>query len=132
MNDDEKYLAESSDGRKLLVKISDIKDFDKKKAEFAAVERISQLGIPMMIPIKFGTLLSENLVYMVFSWIEGDEAENAMPSLSVSEQKQLGYDSGVILKKIHSVNAPAEQMDWAKRFYLFSDPFFKFQKERFL
>ncbi len=113
---DKKYLAESSDNKKLLIKVSSIADYDRKKAEFNAVMRISKLGIPMMMPIDFGTMETESLLYMVFSWIDGDDAEIMMPLLSEEDQYRLGCDSGLILKKIHSIKAPDEQQDWAERF----------------
>lgn len=113
---DKKYMVTNNSNNKILIKVSDITEYDKKKAEFEAVERISQLGIPMMMPLQFGVIESENLVYMVFSWIKGSEAEIIIPSLTIKEQKKLGYDSGVILKKIHSIPAPVTQQDWADRF----------------
>lgn len=113
---DKKYMAATNSNEKILVKVSNIKEYDKKKAEFGVVERISQLGIPMMMPLQFGTIDSKSLVYMVFSWIDGDEAEIVIPTLTSEEQKKLGYESGVILKKIHSIPAPSTQWDWAERF----------------
>ena len=113
---DKKYMAIADNNEKVLVKVSDIKDFDNKKAEFEAVERISQLGIPMMMPLQFGTIDSKNLVYMVFSWIDGAESETIIPTLTATEQQKLGYESGVILRKIHSIPAPSTQWDWEERF----------------
>ncbi len=113
---DKKYMAEADNGKKVLIRTSDISEYSKKKAEFEAVERISQLDIPMMMPLKFGSIEAESLVYMVFSWVDGDDAEVVMPSLTDNDQKRLGYESGVILKKIHSIEAPSIQQDWSERF----------------
>ena len=113
---DKKYMATGDNNEKILVKVSDMKEFDRKKAEFDAVKRISQLGIPMMMPLQFGAINSENIVYMVFSWVDGAEAEIIMPTLSVTEQKKLGYESGALLRKIHSIPAPSTQWDWSDRF----------------
>ncbi len=113
---DKKYMATTESNEKVLVKVSNIEEFDKKEAEFEAVKRISQLGIPMMMPLQFGTIDSENLVYRVFSWVDGAEVEIIMPTLTVAEQKKLGYKSGVILRKIHSIPASVTQQDWAERF----------------
>lgn len=111
---DRKYISESADGKKILVKISDGSEYIKKKKEFEAVEQISELGIPMMMPLAFGRINS--LVYMIFTWVEGEEAEEALPSLPNDEHYRLGYDSGVILRKIHTIPAPTSQQDWVERF----------------
>ena len=113
---DKKYIGKAKTGENIFLKVSDILEYSTKKAEFEAIERISQLGIPMMMPLQFGTLDSDGLVYMVFSWIDGTEAEIIMPELTIADRKKLGYESGVILKKIHSIKAPSVQQDWAERF----------------
>lgn len=113
---DKKYMATTNSKEKILLKVSDIKELDRKKAEFEAIEKISKLGIPMMMPLQLGTIDSKNLVYMIFSWIDGAEAEIIMPVLTVAEQRKLGYESGSILRKIHSIPAPSTQLDWAERF----------------
>lgn len=113
---DKKYIGKAENGDKVLIRISDIADYSRKKAEFEAVKRISQLDIPMMMPLQFGTIDSKNLVYMIFSWIDGEDAEVIMPSLNDNDQSRLGYESGVILKKIHSIKAPSTQQDWSERF----------------
>lgn len=115
-SDDKKYLIKTADGHKLLLKTACLNDYTKKKAEFEAVIEISKLGIPMMMPEAFGRIESLEIVYMLFSWIEGEEAENILPLISKKEQYDLGYESGKILKKIHSIDAPSDQQDWSERF----------------
>lgn len=55
--------------------ISDISEYDKKKAEFDAVCAVMQQGISMSRPIGFGTCNGEQSVYMLLSWIHGEDAE---------------------------------------------------------
>lgn len=115
-SDDRKYLAESDDGGRLFIKIYNQSKLDKARAEFNTVRRISELGIPMMMPVSFGTIEKNESVFAAYTWVEGMEAEAAMPSMSKKDQYRLGYDSGEILRKIHSIEAPKTQQDWAFRF----------------
>ena len=40
------------------------------------------------------------------SWIEGEDAETAVPLLADARQYALGLEAGRILKKIHSIPVP--------------------------
>lgn len=72
---DRKYCIETENVGKLLLCISDISEYDKKKAEFDAVCAVMQQGISMSRPIGFGTCNGEQSVYMLLSWIHGEDAE---------------------------------------------------------
>lgn len=115
-SNDKKYCIETSDGIKLLLRLSDISELEKKKAEFQTVSRISELDIRMMMPLKIGVLPGDKQLYTLFSWIEGEEAEIVLPGLPKQVQYNLGVKSGHALRKIHSIPAPPDQSDWGKRF----------------
>ena len=68
----------------------------------------------MCKPIEFGTC--EDGVYILESWIDGEDAEEAIPMLPETEQYVLGLKSGEILRKIHFLPAPDTQEEWATRF----------------
>jgi len=51
---DRKFYVESSDDRKLLLRLSDIDDHDWKKAGFERMVKINAAGIPMSHPVEFG------------------------------------------------------------------------------
>ena len=51
---DKKYYIETIKGEKLLLRISDISEYDKRKAEFEAVKLVAEQGISMSQPIDFG------------------------------------------------------------------------------
>jgi len=53
-SNDKKYLIETANRSKLLLRISDINNADIKKAEYAMLERVATLGIPISQPIDFG------------------------------------------------------------------------------
>ena len=113
-SNDKKYRVTDENGTRFLLRISDITQYDKKRSEFTMMQRVAVLGVPMCLPVDFGTC--EEGVYSVLSWIDGESAETRIPQLSEKEQYAHGLESGRILRTIHSIPAPASQEDWAVRF----------------
>ena len=111
---DKKYCATAENGMRYLLRISDIKEYDKKLVEFRMMEQVTALGVPMCAPMEFGTC--DEGVYSVQGWIDGKDAEDVIPSLSRTEQYVYGLEAGRILKKIHSIPAPKELIDWETKF----------------
>ncbi len=111
---DKKYCVTDASGQKYLLRISPIEQLERKKSEFAHMKDVAALGVPMCLPLKFGT--SEEGVYSVQSWIDGEDAEALVPQLPAEQQYAYGLDAGRILHKIHSIPAPTDQPDWEARF----------------
>ncbi len=107
---DKKYCVTDENGNRYLLRVSDISEYDKKKTEFEMMKQVSALGVPMCQPIEFGTC--DEGVYSIQSWIDGEDAEQVIPTLSDTEQYVYGLEAGRILRKIHSIPAPATQEDW--------------------
>ena len=78
------------------------------------MEQAAELDIPMCLPLEFG--IREEGVYSMQSWIDGQDAEYAIPILSPRVQYAYGLDAGRILGKLHTLPAPADAEDWAARF----------------
>jgi aminoglycoside phosphotransferase (APT) family kinase protein len=137
---DTKYRVETSCGEQLLVRISDIAEYPRKKLEFEALRELEALPILMTRPMDFGTFndgvgdadypdgaysaddadgaddIPCTRVFTITTWIDGVDAESVLPELSAKEQYDLGYAAGRILWQIHRIPAPPEQPDWAERF----------------
>lgn len=111
---DKKYCVTDKNGTKYLLRVSDIAEYDKKQSEFNMMKQVSALGVPMCQPIEFGTC--DEGVYSIQSWIDGEDAEEVIATLSDTEQYVYGLEAGRILKKIHSIPAPVTQEDWEARF----------------
>ena len=111
---DKKYCVTDENGTRYLLRVSDISEYDAKKAEFEMMRQVSALGVPMCQPIEFG--VCDEGVFSLQSWIDGDDAEEIIPALSDTEQYVYGLEAGRILKKIHSIPAPAMKEDWEARF----------------
>jgi len=78
---DRKYYIETDDGRKLIIRLADISQYQRKVAEYEAIVEIHKLGLEMSRPIGFGTCASGTKVYILLSWIEGQSLEVALPLL---------------------------------------------------
>ena len=109
-SNDKKYCVIDKSGQKYLLRISAIEQYERKKTEFENMEKLSKLHIPMCQPIEFG--ICEKGVYSLQSWIEGKDAEEVVPTLSDEQLYNYGLEAGRILKKIHTIPAPADREDW--------------------
>ena len=107
---DKKYHIKTFSNEHLLLRLSGIEEYDKKKKEFEIIEKYATLGFRMSMPIEFGACNGNQNTYMLLTWLEGCDLEMALPQLSENEQYQLGWQAGVILKKIHSVPLEEEEV----------------------
>ena len=111
---DQKYCAVTADGTKYLLRISSIDRLERKRREYEKMSEVAQLGIPMCLPVEFGTC--EEGVYSIQSWIDGEDAEELVMSRDEEKQYRYGLDAGRILAKIHTVPAPVDALSWEIRF----------------
>lgn len=121
MSGDKKYYIETVDGKHLLLRIADFSVLNQKKDEFELAKKMFSLGIPMPVHIDFGICNSGKSVYTLLSWIDGDEVELVLHRLSTSEQYTLGFKSGEILRKIHTLSKQKCEIDWSTRYFAVID-----------
>lgn len=113
---DRKYLAETRDGERLLLRVSDIGQRDAKRKEYEIIGKYAKLGFEMSTPREFGVCDGGRSAYMLLSWVEGSDLEGILPGLTEKEQYLLGRQAGAILRKIHSVPLdPADVPSQTKR-----------------
>ncbi len=107
---DKKYCVTDEKGNRYLLRVSDIGEHDTKQAEFNMMKQVADLGVPMCLPVEFG--VCGDGVYSIQSWIDGEDAEEVISTLSDAKQYAYGLEAGQILRKIHSIPAPGTQEDW--------------------
>ena len=117
---DKKYCVKDESGKKYMFRLSASEQYDRKKAEFECMQKVQELEVPMCEPIEFGTC--EDGVYMLQSWIVGEDASEVLPTLEDAQAYDLGVEAGQILKKIHTIPAPEGMEDW--------EPFFNRKMDR--
>ncbi|MEG2678638.1 MAG: phosphotransferase [Oscillospiraceae bacterium] len=121
---DKKYCVTVSNGTKYLLRITPAGKSATRKALFTMLEKVATLGVPMCRPVEFG--VCDEGVYTLYTWIDGTDAQDYVPLLPAAEQYAFGFKAGELLKRIHSIPAPAEQEDWQMRFNRKTD--YKIQK----
>lgn len=120
MSGDRKYFVTTNSGERLLLRISDISELERKKTEYALIKKLSA-DIPMPKPVDFGVCGGDTEVYTLLTWIDGEEAEAVVPKLSENEQYRIGKEAGRILKRIHDL-APADVSGtWKERYFAVID-----------
>ncbi len=111
---DRKYCAIDKQGQKRFLRITPPEKAERAKKSFELQKRMQALGVPMCAPLECGDV--EGGFYTLQSWVEGENAEDCVPSMPEDKQYTLGQESGVILKLIHSIPAPDGAPDWETRF----------------
>jgi len=111
---DRKFCVTDSSGTKYLLRISPPERTELRRKGFELLKKVDELGIPICRPVEFGEC--EEGAYTLLTWIDGEDAEEVIPTLSPEEQYAYGLEAGRILKKIHSIPAPADQSLWEPRF----------------
>ena len=113
---DKKFYILTSDGKQLLLRVSDIKEYERRKTMFEMMKAAASLRVPMPQPIDFGTCDNGKSVYQLLTWCDGENLEAVLPTLSEKEQYAIGLESGKILRAIHSIPAPDTLDDWFIRY----------------
>lgn len=111
---DKKYCITTAEGEKYLLRITPREKSASRADMFRMQQEVAALGIPMCKPVEFGDC--EEGVYSIQSWIDGEDAEEVIATLSDTEQYAYGLEAGRILRRIHSIPAPETQEDWESRF----------------
>lgn len=97
---DKKYIV-TWQGKKYLLRVSLGDVWETKNLEYEILQKYARTGLAMSQPIDFG--LCERGVYMLLSWVEGEDLQDVLPRLREAEQCRLGRRAGEILKQIHSI-----------------------------
>ena len=111
---DRKYCVTAEDGTKYLLRVTPEAKSRGRENMYRLQKEIEALGVPMCRPVEFGKC--EEGVYSLQTWIDGADAEEAVPQMEGDRQYALGEEAGVILKKIHSLPVPEGRQDWEARF----------------
>ncbi len=109
------FRVERKTGSSLLLRLSPPDTYEEKRVEFKNLRRLYSLGIPMSYPQDLGFCSEGEYLYILFSDIQGQRADEVLPFLTPLRQYQLGISAGQILRKIHTLS-PREPYDWDEHF----------------
>ncbi len=111
---DKKYYVETKEGKRLLLRVSDISLYEEKRREFDIVKRMSATGMKMSLPISFGVCENGKSVYQLLSWCDGTEAKAAMKDLSAARQYSFGRKAAKILRHMETIDSKPASFKWAE------------------
>lgn len=112
---DRKYHVVNAQGEELLLRLSTAGEADEKIKEIEAMRQFAKLGIVMSRPLYHGT--QGDVFYAVHSWVRGESLEDALPTLSESQQHGLGVKAGQVLRTMHTIGAPSDREPWGARMH---------------
>lgn len=113
---DLKFKLTGNDGKLYLLRVNDISLKEKKKSEYEVLLSLQNLDIAYSKPILFDESIELSKVYMLLSWINGENVEIMMPKLSKKQQYECGYKAGQILRKIHSISSNGSVEAWKNKY----------------
>lgn len=113
-SEDRKFRAMTAEGTAYFLRISPMERNDQRRLQFAHMQKVHALGVPMSDPVEFG--LCEEGCYTLLRWIEGRDAEKILPGLTKAAQYACGLEAGRMLKTMHAVPVPFETEPWGLRF----------------
>lgn len=113
---DKKYYVETKEGERLLLRVSDISAHEAKQQEFDIMKKMSSTGMKMSLPISFGVCENGKSVYQLLTWCDGEEAKEALYSLSDAEQYAFGIKAAGILKRMETIDFKPASLEWAKSY----------------
>lgn len=114
-SEDKKYYVLDQNDDQLLLRISDIANYELKKYEFEAVKLFNQFDFPMSRAIEVGKSNDNQYTYMILTWLEGTPLEDCIHSFSEQKQYEFGAEAGRYLRKIHSIPIKDDLSQWEKR-----------------
>lgn len=111
---DRKYRAVTAAGEVYFLRFSPPEARERRAWEYRHMEQAAALGVPMCDPVAFGDCPEG--VYTLLRWVEGRDAEAALPELPVEVQYAYGLEAGRILRTLHTIPATDGLPDWQTRY----------------
>lgn len=115
-SDDKKYKVVGEFGNIYLLRISPSSELERRKAEYDLIESLFDLKIRIPRVVEFGLCGKQEFVYMILTWVSGNDAEEIIPEMSQSQQYYLGQQAGEILQAIHSKKQLMPNETWSDRY----------------
>lgn len=69
-SNDKKYYIETVGGERLLLRVADIAEYERKRAEYGMLQQMVKLGVPASHPVDFGVCGGGKSVYQLLTWVD--------------------------------------------------------------
>ena len=111
---DSKYCVTDETGQRYLLRISPAERRERVESTFGNMQKVAALGVPMCESLEWGEC--EEGIYVLQTWINGIDAEEAIAGMPPEKQYAYGRKAGEILCRIHSIPAPPGDHNWEDYF----------------
>ena len=111
---DKKYRVSDVEGKYYLLRVMPHSDEEDVKLSHELMKKVEAQGVPMCRSLECG--VCEEGPYQLQTWIDGDDVEGIIPTLSEADQYRYGLEAGKIARRIHQIPAPEGIEDWESRF----------------
>jgi len=106
---DYKFKLQDKCNQIYLLRVSDIKEYEHKKYEYEILNHPLLLNTNIIKPIKVGITLDNQYCFTLSKWIDGYDLEDTIGQYPEDIQYKLGFESGKILRLIHSIKISTEK-----------------------
>lgn len=112
-----KYRLVDSKNQICILRVSSVDRFHLKQQEYANLVRLESFHLSIPKPLQFGLCHNGSHLYMLLSWIEGITVASLLPTMTESEQFDLGYQCGATLQELHRFSSVRSSLDWSQRYH---------------
>ena len=109
---DKKSVLIDKNGKKYILRESPIELYDKRSTQYSYALQLSSLNEHIAKPIDKGVLNNKKTFFILYSYLEGEDAEIAITKYTDVEAYNLGIKAGEILKSIHSAKIAHATTPW--------------------
>ena len=114
-SNDKKFVVRCSNGNLVLLKIFPLQDYVSKQQEYEILEHMAAYDVRCSRPMAIGEIAEQESGYMIVSYIEGEDGEEAVPKLPDEAQYQIGLQAGQELLNITQKQADVTLPSWYDR-----------------
>lgn len=111
---DLKYCVVDESGCRYLLRVSSADRKERVEKTYNRMQKVAELTIPVCRSIEWGEC--DEGVYILQTWIDGDDAEKVIPALPEDRQYSYGLDAGRSLRAIHSILPTEGEHNWEEYF----------------
>lgn len=109
---DLKYIVTDQFDKKYVLRLMDIKLYDRKLEEFQLLHKLHLLQVKCPQPLEVGKIDELGFCFNIMTYIEGEDAKEYLSHLTEQQQYELGKVAGRELRRIHLLPAPPNVDCW--------------------
>ncbi len=102
-----------NNGTELILRTANIENY-KRYCDSAMFSQYvhKKLGLNMNLPIEVAACCDDTLAYILYTWVDGSDADEKILNLHTPDQAAIGEKAGALLRRIHNIKAPANILPW--------------------